>query len=671
MNLNTNVKSEVMGHPAGLFILFFTEMWERFSYYGMRALLVLFLVSSTGLGGWEWTNAEALSLYATYTGLVYVTPIFGGLLADRFFGYRRAVVLGALLMTLGHASMAFETELTFYLGLGLLIVGNGFFKPNISTIVGGLYKSNQEKKDAGYTIFYMGINAGAFLGILLCGYVGEKVGWSYGFGLAGIFMLLGMFQFYFSQKIFEGIGLKPKKKTGSVKEVYEEIQADSDGANAVVGFDEAEVSAEIEKELPALSEGEKKGLFAELKERFKKRIVSDRLVVIGVLAFFTIFFWMAFEQAGGSMTIFAADFTDRVLEGGSATAFTVINTIITIVPLAIITWVLLLLFKATFKRFALSNLFLGSSFVIIWAIVIWMLNKEFNMKAYEVAFTVESSEEINDTIQVNQNLSGAELMLYLQDNNEKYNKLESLSAEPYKGNQVIVSGAYNFQKTDTTTIRQDVVLENGATLYMVDIKGDGNYRYITEQKAEEIETKIEASVIREKDKEIEVAASWFGVLNSLFIILFAPVFSKIWESKYNPSAPIKFALGLILLGAGFGILAFGAMGIEQNAFGVSMIWLILAYLMHTLGELTLSPVGLSYVSKLAPAKLISFMFGIWFTATAVANYLAGKLGSLIDSISEEHGLSAFFLIFTFVPIVAGLILIAMNKWLLKKMHGIR
>ncbi len=671
MNLNTNVKSEVMGHPAGLFILFFTEMWERFSYYGMRALLVLFLVSSTGLGGWEWTNAEALSLYATYTGLVYVTPIFGGLLADRFFGYRRAVVLGALLMTLGHASMAFETELTFYLGLGLLIVGNGFFKPNISTIVGGLYNSNQEKKDAGYTIFYMGINAGAFLGILLCGYVGEKVGWSYGFGLAGIFMLLGMFQFYFSQKIFEGIGLKPKKKTGSVKEVYEEIQADNDGANAVVGFDEAEVSAEIEKELPALSEGEKKGLFAELKERFKKRIVSDRLVVIGVLAFFTIFFWMAFEQAGGSMTIFAADFTDRVLEGGSATAFTVINTIITIVPLAIITWVLLLLFKATFKRFALSNLFLGSSFVIIWAIVIWMLNKEFNMKAYEVAFTVESSEEINDTIQVNQNLSGAELMLYLQDNNEKYSKLESLSAVPYKGNQVIVSGAYNFQKTDTITIRQDVVLENGATLFMVDIKGDGNYRYITEQKAEEIETKIEASVIREKDKEIEVAASWFGVLNSLFIILFAPVFSKIWESKYNPSAPIKFALGLILLGAGFGILAFGAMGIEQNAFGVSMIWLILAYLMHTLGELTLSPVGLSYVSKLAPAKLISFMFGIWFTATAVANYLAGKLGSLIDSISEEHGLSAFFLIFTFVPIVAGLILIAMNKWLLKKMHGIR
>lgn len=671
MNLNANVKSEVMGHPAGLFILFFTEMWERFSYYGMRALLVLFLVSSTGLGGWEWTNAEALSLYATYTGLVYVTPIFGGLLADRYLGYRRAVVLGALLMTLGHASMAFETELTFYLGLGLLIVGNGFFKPNISTIVGGLYKSNQEKKDAGYTIFYMGINAGAFLGILLCGYVGEKVGWSYGFGLAGIFMLLGMFQFYFSQKIFEGIGLKPKKKTGSVKEVYEEIQADNDGQNFVVGFDESKVNADIEKELPSLSEGEKKGLFAEIKERFKKRIVSDRLVVIGVLAFFTIFFWMAFEQAGGSMTIFAADFTDRVLEGSSATAFTIINTIITIVPLAIITWVLLLLFKATFKRFALSNLFLGTSFVIIWAIVIWMLNKEFNMKAYEVAFTIESSEEINDTIQVNSTMNSDNLMSYLQENNEKYSKLESLSAIPYKENQVIVSGAFNFQKTDTTTIRQDVVLADGAKMFMVDIKGDGNYRYITEKKASEIETKIEASVIREKDKEIEVAASWFGVLNSLFIILFAPVFSKIWESKYNPSAPIKFALGLILLGAGFGILAFGAMGIEQNAFGVSMIWLILAYLMHTLGELTLSPVGLSYVSKLAPAKLISFMFGIWFTATAVANYLAGKLGSLIDSISEEHGLSAFFLIFTLVPIVAGLILIAMNKWLLKKMHGIR
>lgn len=678
MNLDTKVKSEVMGHPAGLFILFFTEMWERFSYYGMRALLVLFLVSSTGLGGWEWTNAEALSLYATYTGLVYITPIIGGILADKFLGYRRAVVLGALLMTLGHAAMAFETEISFYMGLGLLIIGNGFFKPNISTIVGGLYKGNEKKKDAGYTIFYMGINAGAFLGILLCGYVGEKVGWSYGFGLAGIFMFFGMLQFWFSQNIFEGIGLKPKKKTGSVTEVYEEIQADNAGGSMVVGYNEEETNVLIVKELPNLDDTAKKGLLAEIKERFKKRIIKDRLVVIGVLAFFTIFFWMAFEQAGGSMTIFAADFTDRVLEGGWATGYTIMNTIITIVPLAIITWVLIMLFRATFKKYALSNLFLGVSFVIIWGIVIWMINKDFNTKAYEVQFTHEVTEEINDTIAISGDLNAVQIKNYLSEDgrDELYAKMDNFDVVPFtpkdsKESMAIVTGQYKHMKTENTTVRQDVEMVAGDDLFIVDIKGNGDYRYITNKKAEKVKSKIEASVVEVKDNEIEVPASWFGVLNSLFIILFAPLFSKIWESRFNPSAPVKFALGLILLGCGFGVLAFGAIGIKESAMGVSMIWLVLAYLLHTLGELSLSPVGLSYVSKLAPAKMISFMFGIWFTATAVANYLAGMMGSMIDSISEEYSMSVFFLIFTFVPILAGLILIAMNKWLIKKMHGIR
>ena len=170
----------------------------------------------------------------------------------------------------------------------------------------------------------------------------------------------------------------------------------------------------------------------------------------------------------------------------------------------------------------------------------------------------------------------------------------------------------------------------------------------------------------------EVPASWFGILNSLFIILFAPVFSKLWESKFNPSASIKFALGLILLGIGFGILAFGASGIESGAgtASVSMIWLILAYLLHTLGELVLSPVGLSYVNKLTPAHLLGIIFGVWFGATAVANYLGGMTASFIEPISEEYGLSGFFLIFFFIPIAAGLVLIALTPMIKKKMHGI-
>jgi POT family proton-dependent oligopeptide transporter len=170
----------------------------------------------------------------------------------------------------------------------------------------------------------------------------------------------------------------------------------------------------------------------------------------------------------------------------------------------------------------------------------------------------------------------------------------------------------------------------------------------------------------------EVPASWFGVLNSLFIILFAPVFSKLWETRFNPTGAVKFAMGLILLGVGFAVLAYGSKDIPLGAktAQVSMIWLILAYLFHTFGELCLSPVGLSYVSKLAPPKFVGLMFGVWFGATAIANSLAGLSGSFIDKISEEFGLSTFFLIYFFIPAAAGVILILLTPFIKKKMHGI-
>ena len=314
----TNQKT-VLGHPSGLFVLFFTEMWERFSYYGMRALLVLFLVSTLIDGGWEWERADALVLYGWYTGLVYLTPIIGGFIADKFMGYRKAVILGAFIMTLGHASMALEglTSIFFYAGLTFLIVGNGLFKPNISSMVGQLYKSQGKEKDAGYTIFYMGINAGAFLGILLCGYIGENVSWHYGFGLAGIFMFFGMLQFYFSQKIFGKIGLTPVK-VGDFEDVIE---------------DSVE---KIEEDIEEIVKGVE-----------NSKVVRDRMIVIGILSLFVVFFWWAFEQAGGSMTIFAADYTDRALEGSAATSFKIINTIITVIPMLVITWVLAMLFNQT------------------------------------------------------------------------------------------------------------------------------------------------------------------------------------------------------------------------------------------------------------------------------------------------------------------------------------
>ncbi|WP_417442948.1 peptide MFS transporter [Joostella sp.] len=526
----TNQKT-VLGHPSGLFVLFFTEMWERFSYYGMRALLVLFLTASLLKEGWGWERDDALLLYGWYTGLVYLTPIIGGFIADKLMGYRKAVVLGAFIMTAGHASMALEgfSSYFFYLGLLCLIIGNGLFKPNVSSMVGQLYKDQGKEKDAGYTIFYMGINAGAFLGILLCGYIGEKVGWHYGFGLAGIFMFLGMLQFYFAQKIFGDIGLSPEQEKKLVETEFSDL--DDKIAEPSKQVREAKAAKEVEDKI----------------------VVRDRITVISIFALFTIFFWWAFEQAGGSMTIFAADYTDRALIGNAATTFKIVNTIITVVPMLIISWVLLQLFRQTFGKFALSNVWLGLSFVIIWGIVLWMLKREFSADA------------------------------------------------------------------------------------------------------------------------TEVPASWFSVLNSLFIILFAPLFSKIWESKFNPSGPIKFALGLVLLGVGFAILSYGAFTIPEGAktASVSLMFLVFAYLFHTLGELCVSPVGLSYVSKLAPVKLVGLMFGIWFVANFIANLLGGVTGSYIDTISEQYGLSAFFLMFTVIPFAAAFILVLLNPMMKRKMHGIK
>ena len=318
----TNQKT-ILGHPSGLFVLFFTEMWERFSYYGMRAILVLFLTAAIfDEGGWGWERSDALVLYAWYTGLVYITPVVGGFIADKFTGFRKAVVLGAIIMTLGHASMALEviSEDFFYVGLGLLIIGNGLFKPNIGSIVGQLYKNQEKEKDAGYTIFYMGVNAGAFLGYVLCGYIGETIGWHYGFGLAGVFMLIGMLQFYFAQNIFGEIGIKTKNSF--VKNVDK-----------------------ISDTLP------KTNTISE------SIITRDRLITIGVFSFFTIFFWWAFEQAGGSMTIFAADYTDRTLVGDGAMLFKVTNTLLVTIPLLIITYVVYLLFNQTFLKFTVSNFF--------------------------------------------------------------------------------------------------------------------------------------------------------------------------------------------------------------------------------------------------------------------------------------------------------------------------
>ena len=591
-------KSTVLGHQAGLFVLFFTEMWERFSFYGMRSLLILFLTASFTDGGWEWTRENASALFGSYVGLVYLSTMLGGYFADKVIGFRWAVVVGASLMTLGHASMAVETEFSIYLGLVLLVFGNGFFKPNMTSIVSEMYKDRPEKKDGAYTLFYMGVNAGAFFGILLCGYLGEKVGWTYGFGLAGIFMFFGMLQFWLSQNIFGDIGLKPNKESKAKAEAL-----DTDKRNpfspiqlAAIAFSSILALLWLLNDPASKISGGKVNVFAFLGEngnaiailsalvvfillliyRFTQysKITKEKLIAVTFFAFLTIFFWAIFEQSPNSLTIFASDYTDRVLTGNWSVVFLVMNSLITILPLVIITWVLILLFKQTFKLYAVANIILSISFVIIWAIAIWMLAKDYYTAGY----------------------------LTLSDETLQALKIDKV----------------------TTALT-------------------------------------------------EVPATWFSTLNSLFIISLAPLFSKWWESKYNPSANLKYGIGMALLALGMACVAFGASGIEAGAktASVSMIWLILVYLFHTMAELCISPVGLSYVSKLVPARMIAFMFGVWYLAVAIGMKGAGMFGENIDKIANEHGLSYFFWMLTIISIVVALFSVAMTPVIKKLMHGVR
>ena len=584
MNQNTTdqfFKSTVLGHPSGLFVLFFTEMWERFSFYGMRVLLINFLTMSIigDNAGWGWSSENAGALYGTYAMLLYITPIFGGIIADKYIGYRWAVVIGALIMTLGHASMAIDSPTMLYVGLGLLVLGTGFFKPNMTSILSEMYKDYPEKKDGAYTIFYMGVNAGAFFGMMLCGYLAEKVGWHWGFGLAGVFMLLGTLQFWLAKPLFGSIGEVPNRaEVKKAEELAKQSNLDEDKRNpftmvdkvlivitTVIGLlyafnDPLSKIAAINLfpfKLGAL-DGQNVMIIVALVfflilvvSRLMRytTVIRHRMIAVIIFAFFTVFFWMSFEQGASSLVIFARDNVDRTLEGSALTTFNIINTLLTIVPLLIVSWVLILLGKQSWKKIPGSNVVLAICFIGVWSVAIWMLYKE---------FTATSSE---------------------------------------------------------------------------------------------------------------ITVSWFSILNSFFIIAFASTVSKLWDSKYNPSAAYKYGLGLIIMAIGFGLLAYGAYGITEGI-KVSMIWLVLAYLFHTLGELFLSPVGLSYVSKLVPARMIAFMFGMWYLAIAIGNKLAAVLGGRIDNITSQYSLSTFFLIFAIVPIVAGILVIALNPLLKKLMHGV-
>ncbi|HEU4698857.1 MAG TPA: peptide MFS transporter [Gemmatimonadales bacterium] len=454
------------GHPRGLATLFFTEMWERFSYYGLRPLLILFMTATLMQGGFGFERSEAGAIVGIYAASVYLASLPGGWVADRLLGLRRAIMLGAVLITAGHLSIGLSgfatSKVPFFLGLVLIVLGTGLLKPNISAIVGDLYPEGGARRDAGFSIFYMGINLGSFFGQIITGALGEKIGWHWGFGAAGVGMALGLVTFAIRQRSTLGnLGTEPSHHPDPVVDARQRRTGTivlfaglgliallfvlaSTGA---VTFDPQAIGRMMTYVLVGIAVLYFAGVYATGKLTTDEK---KRVAVIFVLFVFAAIFWAAFEQAPTSLNLFARDFTDRTFFG------------------------------------------------------------------------------------------------------------------------------------------------------------------------------------------FEVPALWFQSINSLFIIILAPVFAALWvgmaRRNMELSSPAKFSLGLLLAAIGFGLMIIPAnmLVASGGALKVSAIWLTLSYFFQTLGELSLSPVGLSSMTKLSPRKYVGQMMGIWFLAASVGNLIAGLVGGSVD-----------------------------------------
>ena len=683
MTKKTIFDTQVLGHPAGLFVLFFTEMWERFSFYGMRVLLINFL-TMTLIGynpGWAWSTENAGALFGTYVMLLYLTPILGGIIADKITGYRWAVIIGAVIITLGHVSMAFETEVSLYLGLALLVIGTGFFKPNMVSFVSEMYKDLPEKKDAAYTIFYMGVNSGAFFGMMLCGYLAERIGWSWGFGLAGVFMLLGTIQFWFAKPLFGSIGCEPRKQ--EKKETTNDAKQEEEKLNPFTTLDKILVALSaiigigyalndplskiwgIDLFGWAATSGLKGqyvmvivgliAFFYLIGSRIMRytTIVRDRMLTVVIFAFFVVFFWLSFEQGASSLVIFARDNIERELQGNWAVLYNIFNALLTVIPLLLITYVLFLLVKKTYKKIFPAIVVLLLCFSLVWGIASWMLQRDFKTTAYSVSY---QAYEQTDT-------QGRTTYIPITEEN----RVARPDLKIVERTTIIGVADYHLK------VGQEIKLlsknnKNTSFGYV-----DAEKEQWAKQRGAELNTDnglIVAQVKEERDNWVETTVSWFSILNSFFIIALASLFSRWWDSKYNPPAAMKYGIGLLMLSVGFGLLALGSHGVTHGV-KVSMLWLVFAYMFNTMGELCLSPVGLSYVSKLVPARMIAFMFGVWYLAVAIGHKLAAVLGGQIENITREYSLSTFFLIFTIVPAVAGVLIILINPFVKKLMHGVK
>ncbi len=489
----TRADRSFFGHPRGLATLFFTEMWERFSYYGMRALLILFMTAPAAAGGLGFGVAKAGAVYGLYTAMVYLLCLPGGWLADRILGQRRAVLYGGILIAAGQFCLVAPSTTVFYAGLVVLMLGTGLLKPNASTIVGQLYAAGDHRRDSGFSIFYMGINVGALIAPIACGWVGERISWRLGFGLAGVGMLAGVIQYVLGGRYLGIAGLHPAAAESPEADRRQKRNALNSAVAALVLV--AAVGA----------------LAATGVVEFTAEVISNALGVVLIVICVAVFSWLIFGR-GWSVT-------ERK------------------------------------RSAAILVLFLASA--LFWSM-------------FEQA--------------------GSSLNLFAERNTNR------------------------------------------------NVLG------------------------------FEFPASWFQFVQPALIVLLAPVFAWLWAkmSDREPSSPAKFSLGLLFGGAGFAVLAWGAWQAPGGVL-VSLWWLNVTYLMHTIGELCLSPVGLSAMTKLAPARVAGFMMGLWFVSISIGDYLAGKAASLYESLSLAHlfGTVAVF------GIGAAVLLVLLIRPTVRLMSGVK
>ncbi len=593
----------LFGHPAALFTLFFAEMWERFSYYGMRALLLFYMLK----GFLHYDDHRAYGVYGSYTALVYMTPFFGGMLADRLLGARRAVVLGGALMAAGHLLMTVEKDVAFFGALALLIAGNGFFKPNISTIVGSLYEAGSPRRDGGFTLFYMGINLGATLSPLLCGYIGETYGWHYGFGLATIGMLVGLSVFVAPPRVAQTMILGGALATSGALLVLRPNNGWAVAVNVLAAV--ALVIAAVIATIALARGGVPKSAGAppdstRLTTPLVGPLSAERVVYVATLLAVPLLALLVSGfsplRADGEPLVLLSDgvresLKNPLLSTVAAEVSKPAGLVLTLTGLFAVGYLL----KRMTGLSKVERQRLGVVFVLtFFSLLFW-------------SFFEQAGSSINNFTDRNVDRVG-----------------ETRRLDHADVGKVI----------ELTPTQEQVGYHDGKRLFS--LEDLDRFRATHEAPEATVPWHVAADNVGMgiASRADETPASLFQATNPVFILCFGLVLSALWTNLgrrgRDPSAPVKFSLGLFQLSLGFAALWYGAKTADARGM-VGVWWLVLGYLLHTTGELCLSPVGLAMVTRLSPRLLVSTVMGTWFLATAFSQYLAAIISQFTGV--EEGG----------------------------------